>query len=165
MLKQGGLMKSYSVKQVADLLKTNPETVRRWIRSGKLAAQQDSRKGGNIIYESALQEFVKSTPKYAGTTAALLFGTAALSTALIGGLVAQKVSFEEQLKKAQISSDSISNFIVTEIEAITSSITNKKKAIRHLESEIESESKKIEELKELLKTLSTLSDVEVKDEK
>ena len=77
------------------------------------------------------------------TTAALLFGTAALSTALIGGLVAQKVSFEEQLKKAQISSDSISKFIVTEIEAITNSITNKKKTIRHLESEIESESKKI----------------------
>ena len=158
-------MKSYSVKQVADLLKTNPETVRRWIRSGKLAAQQDSRKGGNIIYESALQEFVKSTPKYAGTAAALLFGTAALSTALIGGLVAQKVSFEEQLKKAQISSDSISNFIVTEIEAITSSIANKKKALRHLESEIEIESKKIKELKELLQTLSTLSDVEGKDER
>ncbi len=54
-------MKSYSVKQVADLLKTNPETVRRWIRSDKLAAQQDSRKGGNIIYESALQEFVISS--------------------------------------------------------------------------------------------------------
>lgn len=158
-------MKSYSVKQVADLLKTNPETVRRWIRSDKLAAQQDSRKGGNIIYESALQEFVKSTPKYAGTTAALLFGTAALSTALIGGLVAQKVSFEEQLKKAQISSDSISKFIVTEIEATTNSITNKKKTIRHLESEIESESKKIEELRELLKTLSTLSDGGEKDER
>jgi transposase-like protein len=27
-------MKTYSVKEIADLLGTNPETVRRWIRNG-----------------------------------------------------------------------------------------------------------------------------------
>ena len=31
-------MKTYSVKEIADLLNTNPETVRRWIRDKKLEA-------------------------------------------------------------------------------------------------------------------------------
>ena len=157
-------MNSYNVKQVADLLKTNPETVRRWIRSGKLVAQQDSRKGGNIICESALREFVKSTPKYAGTTTAFLLGTAALSTALIGGIVAHKMSTEESIKNAHISANDICKFISTEIEALSNSVSNKEKTIRHLESEIENENKKIEELSSLLKTLLPLSNGEAKDE-
>ena len=41
-------MKTYSVKDIADMLNTNPETVRRWIRAGKLKAHQTSRKDGNI---------------------------------------------------------------------------------------------------------------------
>ena len=35
-------MDTYSVKEIADMLNTNPETVRRWIRSGKLEAIQES---------------------------------------------------------------------------------------------------------------------------
>ena len=56
-------MNTYRLKQVADMLKTNPETVRRWIESGNLIAQQDLRKGGNVICESVLRGFVKTTPK------------------------------------------------------------------------------------------------------
>lgn len=35
-------MDTYSVKEIADMLNTNPETVRRWIRSGNLEAIQES---------------------------------------------------------------------------------------------------------------------------
>ena len=147
-------MNSYSVKQVADMLKTNPETVRRWIRAGKLVAHQDSRKGGNIIYESALQEFVKSTPKYAGTTAALLIGTAVISTALIGNIVANKITTEKQIKAAQISSDDIKRFILVEIESKQKAIDTKKKTIQQLKSEVYSEERKIAELQDLLKPFS-----------
>lgn len=31
-------MKSYNVKEIAEMLNTNPETVRRWIRDKKLDA-------------------------------------------------------------------------------------------------------------------------------
>ena len=31
-------MDTYSVKEIAEMLNKNPETVRRWIRSGKLEA-------------------------------------------------------------------------------------------------------------------------------
>lgn len=57
-------MKTYSVKQIAHMLDTNPETVRRWIRDDKLKAVQVSRKDGNIVTEDELQRFLKATPKY-----------------------------------------------------------------------------------------------------
>ena len=148
-------MNTYSVKQVADMLKTNPETVRRWIRSGKLIAQQDSRKGGNIIYESALREFVKTTPKYASTTAALLLGTAAISTAFVGGLVASKIAAEEQLTKAHISAEDIEKFILAEIESKRKAISTKKKTILQLETEVHDEEKKVSELQSLLENLKS----------
>ena len=53
-------MKTYSVKEIAELLNTNPETVRRWIRSGKLGAIQDSRKEGNVVTQAMLDSFLKT---------------------------------------------------------------------------------------------------------
>ena len=46
-------MKTYNVKEIAEMLNTNPETVRRWIRDKKLDATIVSKKGGHIIYEAA----------------------------------------------------------------------------------------------------------------
>ena len=42
-------MDTYNVKQIADMLNTQPETVRRWIRSGKLHAEKASRKDGHVV--------------------------------------------------------------------------------------------------------------------
>lgn len=84
-------METYSVKQIADILNTKPETVRRWIRSGKLKAEQSSRKGGNVITEGDLNEFLKSSPKYAGFIAGAAIGSIAAPFAAIplaGGIVA-----------------------------------------------------------------------------
>ena len=44
-------MKIYNTKEIADLFGVDNETVRRWIRSGELKAEQSSRKQGNIVYE------------------------------------------------------------------------------------------------------------------
>ena len=52
-------MKTYSVKDIADMLNTNPETVRRWIRAGKLKADQTSRKDGNMVREDDLYKVVE----------------------------------------------------------------------------------------------------------
>ena len=65
-------MKTYSVKQIAEMLGTNPETVRRWIRDDKLKAIQVSRKDGNIVTEVELGRFINATPKYVSK---LTFGT------------------------------------------------------------------------------------------
>lgn len=73
-------MDTYSVKEIADMLNTNPETVRRWIRSGKLEAIQESRKGGNVVTKSMLDAFLK-TYKYAGIATGLLASPVGLTTA------------------------------------------------------------------------------------
>ena len=83
-------MKTYSVKEIAEMLNANPETVRRWIRDKKLDATIESKKGGHMVYEAALYEFLKSSPKYATAAKASLtgvIGAAVLPTVMVGGLV------------------------------------------------------------------------------
>ena len=64
-------MKKYNVQQISELLNVTPETVRRWIREGKINAKQTSKKEGNVIEESDLQKFVEKVPKYAGVVAGM----------------------------------------------------------------------------------------------
>lgn len=58
-------MATFTVKQVAKMLCVDPETVRRWIRQGKLVAVQESRRDGNDISTEALDNFCRKYPKYA----------------------------------------------------------------------------------------------------
>lgn len=55
----------YSTKQIAKMLNVNEETVRRWIRDGKLKANSKSRKQGNKISIFDLNKFYDQNPKYA----------------------------------------------------------------------------------------------------
>ncbi len=58
-------MKNYTVKEIAEMLRINPETVRRWIRDGKLQSSMDSKFEGNYVSQKHLNDFLKKTPKYA----------------------------------------------------------------------------------------------------
>ena len=141
-------MKTYSVKEIADLLNTNPETVRRWIRDKKLEATIESKKGGHIVYESALHTFLKSSPKYAS-----IASTALISTVMVGGLIAQKIIDVEQLKKARISDADIIKFLRTEIDTRKVSIRNKKEIISQLNMQIKSEEIQIDAFQQMIDTL------------
>lgn len=55
---------SYTIKQIANGLNINPETVRRWIREGRLNAVCNSKREGNIIEEIDLLRFLDKNPKY-----------------------------------------------------------------------------------------------------
>ena len=79
-------METYNVKDIADLLKTNPETVRRWIRSGKLKATRGaSKKEGSSISSDDLLKFLENNAKYAGIVAgAASSPIGAISVALLG---------------------------------------------------------------------------------
>ena len=57
-------MRAYTSMQVATLLNINPETVRRWIKSGLLKAEKGSNRTGYIIFESDLNVFISQNPKY-----------------------------------------------------------------------------------------------------
>lgn len=140
-------MKDYNVQQVSKLLKTNPETVRRWIRAGKLKAVQDSRKGGNIISEESLMKFMRETPKYAGLVASIFAPTAVALPIAIGSLMGSVMSAIYGQKKAKVTSDYIENYLKKEVERCEKSVAQKKKTIEQLQSEILSDEKQIESYK------------------
>ena len=75
-------MDTYTVKEVAKMMNTSEETVRRWIRSGKLKANMDSRKKGSVITDAMLREFTRNTPKYAAALENPIGGIVAASTLL-----------------------------------------------------------------------------------
>lgn len=151
-------MKTYSVKEIAEMLNTNPETVRRWIRDKKLDATIESKKGGHIVYEAALHEFLKSSPKYAAAAKASLagavVGAAILPTVMVGGLVAQKLIDAEQMKKARISSKDVINFLRGEIQRYTEAIKAKEDTIHQLQKQIEADQSQITEFQKLIDSLS-----------
>ena len=151
-------MKTYSVKEIAGMLNTNPETVRRWIRDKKLDATIESKKGGHIVYETALQEFLKSSPKYAAAAKASLAGavagTAVLPTVMVGGLIVQKLIDAEQLKKARISNKDVINFLRGEIKKYTEAIKAKEGTIHQLQKQIEADQLQITEFQNLIDSLS-----------
>lgn len=151
-------MKTYSVKEIAEMLNTNPETVRRWIRDKKLDATIESKKGGHIVYEAALHEFLKSSPKYAAAAKASLAGAiagaAVLPTVMVGGLIAQKLIDSEQLKKARISNKDVVNFLRGEIKKYTDAINAKEDTIHQLRKQIEADQWQIAEFQKLIDSLS-----------
>ena len=57
-------MRTFNVSEIATMLGVNEETVRRWIRSGKLKSTQHSKKQGNVVNEGDLLEFVASNQKF-----------------------------------------------------------------------------------------------------
>lgn len=152
-------METYSVKQIADMLNTKPETVRRWIRTGKLSAEQSSRKNGNVINEKDLQKFLKSSPKYAGVFAGVTVGTLTSPLAtipLVGGMAASYLLTAAKGKKktdSSFSKESIKKYLKEEIERRTKSLEQKKMTIDHIRLEMENDQKQLVECEYLLKKL------------
>ena len=149
-------MDTYSVKEIADMLNTNPETVRRWIRSGKLEAIQESRKGGNVVTKSMLDAFLKSSPKYAGIATGLLASHVGLTTttaAIVGGILAQQLIKNDEIKNAYVNTSEIKKLLLANIQTSRENIARKKKSIKHLQEEIEAEQEHIDESEKLIKEL------------
>lgn len=151
-------MKTYSVKEIAEMLNTNPETVRRWIGDKKLDATIESKKGGHIVCEATLHEFLKSFPKYAAAAKALLarntVEAAVFPTVMIVGLIARKLIDVEQLKNTHISNDDVIDFLRVEIKKYTEAIKAKKDAIQQLQKQIEADQLQIIEFQKLIDNLS-----------
>ena len=145
-------MKNYTVKEIAEILKTNPETVRRWIRSGKLVTTKASNKSGNIISEEAFTKFIKNTPKYATFLAgSMVTSPVALSLVvggLIGGLVGSLVTNEKKFEK-----DDIRKSIERQIKGYEYRISENKKTLEQIKAKIEDDEKSVQQLKYALENL------------
>ena len=113
-------MDTYTVKEVAKMMNTSEETVRRWIRSGKLKANMNSRKKGSVITDAMLREFTKNTPKYAAALTTPIGGIVAASTLLLGTLVAKNVEKGEAIKNSTIDSEEIKKILKEKLPKIYS---------------------------------------------
>lgn len=149
-------MDTYSVKEIADMLNTNPETVRRWIRSGKLEAIQKSRKGGNVVTKSMLDAFLKTSPKYAGIATGLLASPVGITTAtatIIGGLLARQLIKNDDIKNAHVNTSEIRKLLFANIQSSKENIVRKKLSIKQLQKEIVEEQQCIIEFERLIMEL------------
>lgn len=154
-------MKNYSVKEIADLLGTNPETVRRWIREKKLTASQDSRKSGNTVSEVELQKFLKTNSKYAGIAASSIAmsplagigGAAVALGGIVGTLIIDQVIKEKAISEAKVEPTEVVRLINEEIKKKQTNIKRKKASIAELEKEIADEGKQLESLKATQKAI------------
>ena len=149
-------MESYTVKQIAEMLNTDPETVRRWIRNKKLKAVQESKKSGNVITKKELDEFLKDNPKYA---ALLPVSVAAAPVVPALGLVAPavmsltlahllKLNDKKKTKKEKVNDQISSEELCIIVEE---DIKNLKKAIDQHEKVIEEHKAALAEAQKLLK--------------
>ena len=149
-------MDTYSVKQIADMLNTQPETVRRWIRNGKLYAEKASRKEGHVVTEKALKAFLKSSPKYAGYKVGLV-GAAALAPVValpaVGGIVAAYMAASKKAKESggeSFSKEDIRRYLNEEIERRNQAISQKLLMIEQIQKEITNDQQQITECNRVL---------------
>lgn len=154
-------MKTYSVKDIADMLQTNPETVRRWIRSGKLKADRTSKKDGNIIREDELYKYLRSTSKYAAIAVGLVAANpllplttaagAGLLGAVITSLAARTAKNEPDIL---ILSDDVERTLKKGIDESEETIERKQATIAELQAEIDKERQQIKDYKTALEHLT-----------
>ncbi len=87
-------------------------------------------------------------------------GVAVLPTVMIGGLIAQKLIDEEQLKKAQISNKDVINFLRREIKKYEEAIKIKEDTIHQLQKQIQDDQLQIAEFQKLIDKLSAVKENE-----
>ena len=155
-------MRYFTVKDIADLLSTNPETVRRWIRDGKLEAVQASRKDGNVIGEKALNDFLLNNPKYAsmaagGIAAIGLLGVVGLSVISSTAIVNKLITDKKLTENALVDPKELERYIQSTVEDCKKTIKEKEEQISSIQSEIEAENQRISELQSALNKIEVLS--------
>lgn len=153
-------MDTYNVKQIANMLNTQPETVRRWIRSGKLYAEKASRKDGHVVTENDLNKFLKSSPKYAGLAGGLVGAAVMMPIAapLVGGIAATYLAAAKKAKETgddSFSKEDVTRYLKEEIERRNQSIKQKLHTIEQIQREIANDQQQITECNFVLAQLES----------
>lgn len=147
------IMKSYSVKEIADILNTNPETVRRWIRSGKLTSTMTSNKSGNIVSADALNKFIKETPKYATQLAGSMISSPIALSLVVGGIIGGLVGSVISSDKKKIKREDVQKSLKRQIIDCEKRIADNKSKLEQLQSKIETDESSLKQLRFALENL------------
>lgn len=171
-------VKTYSVKEVAEMLGTSEFTVRRKIQNGQLQATIDSKKQGYRISEDSLKNFAKSQESKIGSlwrkpaaaggaikTAGLVSILPTLSSILALPLMASGVDMPDgtNSEHSNFSKINDTNVIDKMIERLNIEIRDFDLQIKHLEFKIKNsrlDSDKIDEQEQLFQIQSQKLQVE-----
>ena len=168
------IKEEYTVNEVASILQTNPETVRKWIKEGKLAAiPGNSKKEGMRIEEPSLEDFLADNPKYTKSAyitaaAAILTGGIAIPASVI--INAQRKAREtaqkedDALTNARIRTTDMIRLLEEEISQESQTILEKRKLKTQLEKEIREKENRIANIKQMISDLES-DDSEKKSQK
>lgn len=152
-------MTNYSVKQIAEMLDTNPETVRRWIRAGRLESSQTSKKDGNVISEEALKAFLECAPKYAAAAGILSSAFPGIgigtSLAMSAGVSVANALTRHGRRKEETADDVRENLIRLQIEQ-EKLLEQKQAALRQLQEQLKQQEQQLQEEKRQLQQLQRL---------
>ncbi len=160
----------YTVKDISSMLKVSEETVRRWIRDGKLEASRGIGKQGNKISEEQLHTFVANNAsvtqknslsfdsKTAAVTGALLgLGISPITSAPLGAAAFLSSKILNSYKKTEDSVEDSPNNTTDEIKKLKMNaaqvkleIAKKQNELKKLESELEYINSQIKILQETL---------------
>lgn len=134
-------MKTYSVKQLAEMFETNPETVRRWIRDGKLKSTQLSKKTGNVVTQAQLEAFLKIAPKYLPKFAGGLVALSPLTAIVLAatsGIATVLTRYYKETNKGAVRArpEDLKAYLRDQIAKEEEAIEKKKALIEQTQSEI-----------------------------
>ncbi len=146
-------MKSYTVKEISETLKTNPETVRRWIRSGKLVSTKASAKAGNLVTEEALNNFLKEKPKYAVALAGSVVASPVALSLVVGGLIGSLLGTAISNGKKKLDKDDVKKSIERQMSDCQKRIEENKKILKQIQSKIDGDEKSLQQFKYALEHL------------
>lgn len=165
-------MKFFNVKQISDMLETNPETVRRWIRDGKLVAEQSSRKSGNVVSEESLLLFLNASPKYSSKQmysflTAMAVASAPLMTmsTVAGGFLAgllMSIISEKGKATSRVNPAEVRSSIEKDIAKLRKSLAQKQALLEQTQSEISGIQERIAQYENLVNDEDVLAEIATK---
>ena len=146
----------YTVSEIAEIFQTEPETVRKWIKGGKLEATKgNSNKEGMRVSESSLQDFLsENSVKYSKTafitaTAAILTGGVSLAASLIINANRDK----RNLSEIKIKSSDMIKLLEEELNQEKRTVSEKKALLESLEKEISEKNERIISIQQMISEL------------
>lgn len=157
-------MNYFTVKEIAELLSVSEETVRRWIREGKLDAERGAGRQGSKVDEKALKDFLEKNKMFLTGVAATTLGIASVvpvvgnaigsiagsfTTALLGmsWLTSSKLSkkssvaFREELESKKLELEGIIMQLKYEISARENELNLAENQLEKLNEILKSETK------------------------
>lgn len=75
-------MEFYTVKEIAQMLSVNDETVRRWIRDGRLQAERGSGRQGSKVNDVSLKVFLEENKGLTTAVSAAALGIGSIGTSI-----------------------------------------------------------------------------------